>query len=226
MTARLPGSHFSYQWRSFPLSEEPELNTGTSVALFRISWLCFQDTSLPFFCLVFNVILKFSSASWRHYGKLPQLLCLRALWWSLQGSHALYSSALLCSLVQITLRCCFRYVPSTHIQSELKPLRLHHHPSQTIHSLFWVFLSLDRDLLFSADGGQPATMRQSSDCWSIHPRQSLRPQRQMKSCPSSIGSFVSLCSSFVLQGHQIQSAECSSFRGAEKIAFILLCLWP
>lgn len=44
--------------------------------------------------------------------------------------------------------------------------------------------------------------------------------------PLSIGSFVSECSSFVLEGHQIQSAECLSFRGAERTAFILLSLWP
>lgn len=48
----------------------------------------------------------------------------------------------------------------------------------------------------------------------------------MKSCSSSIGSFVSQSSSFVLEGHQIQSVECLSFRGAERTAFILLSFWP
>lgn len=38
-------------------------------------------------------------------------------------------------------------------------------------------------------------------------------QRRRKSCSPSIGSFVTQRSSFVLERHQIQSAECSSFRG-------------
>lgn len=62
--------------------------------------------------------------------------------------------------------------------------------------------------------------------WSSHPCQSLRPQRQMKSCSSSIAFFVSQCSFFVLEGHQIQLAECLSFRGAGRTAFILLSFWP
>lgn len=91
----------------------------------------------------------------------------------------------------------------------------------------WVcFLSVDQVLLFSSDGGHQATKSQRSDCWSGHPCQSLRPWRRMKSCSFSIGSFVSQCSFFVLEGHRIQSAECLSFRGAERTAFILLSLWP
>lgn len=88
-----------------------------------------------------------------------------------------------------------------------------------------VFLS-DRVLLFSADGGHPATKRQLSKNAGLAIPANHSGHRDRWNRVPPIGSFVSQCSSFVLEGHQIQSAECLSFRRAERTAFILLSLWP
>lgn len=215
----------TYQLKSFPLSEKPEVNSSTFLGRFTKGPTkdseshFYVSRTLAIFCvfcfsrfLTYNSFLPGGGASenclargrlggrWKGH-VVPLLFCVL--------------------LVQTAARCCFRCIASTNLRRE-KPSRflLFH----TRRVLLGVCLSLDGDLPSSADGEHPATKRQSSDCCCIHPRQSLRPQRQMKSCPSSIGAFVSPRSSFVLQGHQIQSAECSSFRGAEQIAFILLCL--
>lgn len=89
------------------------------------------------------------------------------------------------------------------------------------------FLSVDRVFLFSADGGHPATKRQRSKiaAVAIPANHSGHSDRWNLVPPLLVPLYPSVLS-FVLEGHQIQSAECLSFRGAEKTAFILLSLWP
>lgn len=115
-----------------------------------------------------------------------------------------------------------------HLVSSIAPVyALLFHGGLIFQPLWVLFLSVDRVFLFSADGGHPATKRQRSKiaAVAIPANHSGHSDRWNLVPPLLVPLYPSVLS-FVLERHQIQSAECLSFRGAEKTAFILLSLWP
>lgn len=115
-----------------------------------------------------------------------------------------------------------------HLVSSIAPVfALLFHRGLIFQPLWVLFLSVHRVFLFSADGGHPATKRQRSKiaAVAIPANHSGHSDRWNLVPPLLVPLYPSVLS-FVLEGHQIQSAECLSFRGAEKTAFILLSLWP
>lgn len=118
----------------------------------------------------------------------------------------------------------WNHIALNHLAAPATLARFYYSTRSDFSESLSVFLSADQVLLFNADGGHPGTKSQHSKTAGLAiPANHSRHRDRWNLVPPLL---LSLCSSFVLDGHQIQSAECLSFRGAERTAFILLSFWP